>query len=1067
MKPERLTFTDLRSYAGTHTIDFTGKRLIGILGTTGAGKTTVLEALLFALYGKSSWALNGYELIRHGCDRMSVELEFSVNGQRWRVFRALTSNRKHPKAELEPVPGGSADRQVDNMVEVTNAITEIIGLDFKGFVRTVLLRQGQFDALLKAEGAVRADLLGSVFGIDDLKRVRKHALARIEDLNTLLIRADRARAPLLDNPRADASRAEREVERTHKMARQRRERLEHLRERQSRAAAHRRREAELDKTAQSLRRRTVGDAGLTITALAQTHRALDAEAAVLHDGAQMLATSLQASQAALQEATEAGDTVPSLSVAAAMLESLPARISELHSRAEQLKQEQRTLGEQGQEDAEAQHKLHERQERQAALDEAAAVAAQAADEMHDNCEQLRDVVRQTLQEAFAVATHRHAEPGLLKTVHDLRSSKASLAKQLDRLRSAHEAAADELTELQHRNTAHTAGAHLASGEDCPVCTRPLPDGFTPPPPLDAKTLQRAKRAVTTRARALNKAGLALAETASDVGNAEKTVREHQREHRAADERLKASLQQAHHLIEALRSDTAAATAAALTALDRQIVSRAHAVCEQDPTGRAQLNRIIRQVVEPLRTVVEADALKASTQAKEAAAAARAENDAARADLKRRHGRLQRARTRLDKAVAQRESDLQALVKEIAGLPPSARPAQPSPQELPDAADIACAQENTTRHLARLKEVSDSHEQARDALAANSDERRTVEWRRQQTVHVPARKLAHQLERWADAVTDAADLLGDGLTAELPAAPDGTDLTTTNAYAETLASLSGRLTEDLKQATRQAAEEVRAFTEELLHQAGALATDTDPDPGFPLRSDSDPLAPAALDPLSRKTSDAQAAHSKAAADLRTARSQIPYVDALDHARKAGEKQITAWMKVSDQLTDRNFLAYLTQRRTHALLAHGSRILQQLSGGTHAFAEEFQIVDLSTNLTRSPETLSGGETFQASIALALALVELHSQGHRKLESLFLDEGFATLDSERLDDTLRVLASRITQDRLVAVISHLYPVAEAVDEVLQVTKPAQGSACTWLTTHGRMTFIREGVQQLLEQT
>ncbi|MFD5491760.1 AAA family ATPase [Streptomyces sp. NPDC127091] len=88
MKPLRLTLTGVRSYAGTCTIDFTDKRLLAILGHTGVGKTTILESIIFALYGACSWSKNGkdaYELISRGSPSMHVAFEFSANGREWSV----------------------------------------------------------------------------------------------------------------------------------------------------------------------------------------------------------------------------------------------------------------------------------------------------------------------------------------------------------------------------------------------------------------------------------------------------------------------------------------------------------------------------------------------------------------------------------------------------------------------------------------------------------------------------------------------------------------------------------------------------------------------------------------------------------------------------------------------------------------------------------------------------------------------------------------------------------------------------------------------------------------------
>lgn len=108
----------------------------------------------------------------------------------------------------------------------------------------------------------------------------------------------------------------------------------------------------------------------------------------------------------------------------------------------------------------------------------------------------------------------------------------------------------------------------------------------------------------------------------------------------------------------------------------------------------------------------------------------------------------------------------------------------------------------------------------------------------------------------------------------------------------------------------------------------------------------------------------------------------------------------------------------------------------------------------------------ETFQASLALALALVERHNRSHTKVESLFLDEGFASLDNNRLEDTLNVLRS-MTRDKTVTVISHLFPVADAVDDVLFVDKTPQGSTATWLTPETRTSLINDGIRRMLEHT
>ncbi|MGI3228753.1 AAA family ATPase [Streptomyces sp. GTA36] len=76
MKIVRLTFSGVRSYPGTCEIDFTGKNLVGILGDTGAGKTSILEAISVALYGKCSFTDRVAQLRSDDCQTMTVNLVF-------------------------------------------------------------------------------------------------------------------------------------------------------------------------------------------------------------------------------------------------------------------------------------------------------------------------------------------------------------------------------------------------------------------------------------------------------------------------------------------------------------------------------------------------------------------------------------------------------------------------------------------------------------------------------------------------------------------------------------------------------------------------------------------------------------------------------------------------------------------------------------------------------------------------------------------------------------------------------------------------------------------------------
>ncbi|MFJ3779646.1 AAA family ATPase [Streptomyces sp. NPDC090075] len=1060
----------MRSYAGTCSIDFTGKRLLAILGNTGVGKSTILEAIIFALYGTCSWSKDpkaAYELIGKGCPSMDVAFEFSANGREWSVRRTLHADRKQgPQALLKQLAEDSTDMQVDGKAAVTQAVTRIIGLDWDGFVSTVLLRQGKFDTLLKAPSAIRADILRHIFGINELERVRKRAGARLERLNTQITEGTRARALLLPDPHAAASQALLDLERTRGIAVGRRERLDALRSAQSRAVEHKHRKTGLDKAARLLRERAVADASITMATLARKKRELDAEAAEQETTGRDLTTKLEAAQGALDTAAQSGDTLRSLSSAFAVLSRLPERAAGLDAIEQRMKQEQEQHNEHEQEHTQAQQELEEHEQRKAALVESASRAERMVSEARTHTDQIQEAVRAALQEANAAAGHLQTQRTTVKTVEEQRGHNAALESKLKKLRGALEEAQDDLPVLQRKEAAHAAGAGLAPGDACTVCTRPVPNDFAPPPLLNGKALTQARRKVTTRSNAVEAAVVAKAEAAAQLKGTERKVERHRRGHLAARERMDAALLQVQELVDAVDPAGAPAPATALDTLGRQVTAQAHALAEGEPVGRAEITQAVKALAQPLRDA-EGEALAAHTSAQAELGAAQAEHEAARAELKRQRGRLQRERKRLDKTRLQYETELASLLTEVGELPPSIRPAQSSASQLPSLQDIASAQEGASQRLERLEQRALERDDARQALTLHSENLQALDARRRRTVETPARNLIKQLERWAETATDATGLLEAEASPDLPPVPDAGDLASVDTYCMALASLHQRLTGTLEQAAQHAADEVHAFEKELIRQAGATADETDQDPGFSVPKKSDLLAPAVLDPLSRKTIQAETAHDKAKAELRTARSQIPYFDALGTALDAAHRQAAVWKSVSDQLTDGKFLTYLTDQRTHALLRHSSRILRQISMGDYAFTEDFKIVDRATNLAREPQTLSGGETFQTSLALALGLVELHNTRHNKPGSLFLDEGFGSLDNTRLGDALAVLSDSVAQETRVIVISHLFPVADAVDDVLLVSKTDQGSTAAWLTPQEHTEAIQDGIRRLLENT
>ncbi|OZV79212.1 chromosome segregation protein SMC [Micromonospora echinospora] len=172
--------------------------------------------------------------------------------------------------------------------------------------------------------------------------------------------------------------------------------------------------------------------------------------------------------------------------------------------------------------------------------------------------------------------------------------------------------------------------------------------------------------------------------------------------------------------------------------------------------------------------------------------------------------------------------------------------------------------------------------------------------------------------------------------------------------------------------------------------------------------------------------------------------------LREQRAGHERETRVARALAGHLRANNFERWLLAEALDVLVDGASRILRELSGGQYDLVHdkgEFFVVDHhDAGLRRGVRTLSGGETFQASLALALALSEQLaglSTTAASLESIVLDEGFGTLDAATLDTvaaTLESLAAR--GDRMVGVVTHVPALAERIPVRFEVRKDARSA-------------------------
>ena len=152
-----------------------------------------------------------------------------------------------------------------------------------------------------------------------------------------------------------------------------------------------------------------------------------------------------------------------------------------------------------------------------------------------------------------------------------------------------------------------------------------------------------------------------------------------------------------------------------------------------------------------------------------------------------------------------------------------------------------------------------------------------------------------------------------------------------------------------------------------------------------------------------------------------------------------------------LRSTGFQRWLVGEALDLLVEGASDTLLRLSGRQYSLARddhnEFVVVDhRNADERRSAKTLSGGETFQASLALALALADqlsvLSAEGGAKLESIFLDEGFGTLDPETLATVADTIESLGSDERMVGVVTHVRELADRIPVRYEVAKSARTS-------------------------
>ncbi|AFY29122.1 LOW QUALITY PROTEIN: ATPase involved in DNA repair [Cyanobium gracile PCC 6307] len=998
MKPHRLTIEAFGPYADPVAVDFDGLAAEGLFlihGTTGAGKTFLLDALCFALYGEVSGdrSVKGLRSDHAAPGAVPrVSLEFSSGGARYRVERvpAHTAPKirgqgftdKPSQAFLFRLAAGGDEQPVAaKTTEVDKEVVALVGLNAGQFRQVILLPQGRFAEVLRAKAEEREALLKTLFDTEIYERAgwwleerareaRQLALEQAREQEVLRRRAADAWAPHAPEPPEGAEPAApptdqgglealvagiatvvqgteaalQEASAGLQAAQTTLAALAAQADRWDRRAAAAARLGELEakkETVEAYRQKLAlaERAERLRSSLGAEQEARRALALVERDLGQQLGAAVRAHDGAraLPVSVRRLDltTLPSaedLAAAGADLAARGAEVRELARKAEEAAQAGAAAAA-GQRAAEAE------------AGRATAVAQQerlAAEQERElallaQARSARDQL-EGLQRAAREAEGRAVAAEAIAPARERQNGAEAARNAADRDVNTAAAGLNELRRRQIEGMAARLAGGLAAGTPCPVC------GATAhPAPARPSADAVDDGAITTAERTLAAATQAAQAAAVALANAQTA--------------LAAVLEKAGDGADPLAARQAAVSAAAAQ-LAAQALADGVPALEQRTADREQQRQQLAQAIEAAATAIALES--------RAAAEASQRQRALAEQVARELGEGLEPVAVL-RAFGPLEAALQALV---AGAGAHTR--------------ASSALEQAARRLGQELAAS-PFATAADAAAALQEE----SWRL---------KLVERIAAYEAEVIEQRNLLAAPDLADLPETrPD----TAAAAEAVTRADAARTRAVERHSEARGAQREITRLAAEHRDGAEALAAKQE-------RAD-------------RISAVASRCQGKAA----------PYIS------------LQRWV-LSAYLAD--ICGYANQRLT--LMTSGRYQLRLTNEGGHGGRKAglgLRVLDAYTGEEREVSSLSGGETFQASLALALGVadtVQAHAGGV-PLEALFIDEGFGSLDPDNLQLAMDELDRLREGGRMIGLISHVGALRERIRCGIEVIAGDRGSS------------------------
>jgi len=930
MRPTRLEVEGFTSFRQNVVLDFSSLDLFVITGPTGAGKSSLIDAIIYALYGRTPRIgdKSGSDLISQGAERMRVLLEFKAGKKDYRLLRTLKRGGS-AKLQLEVRDSkGDWDAISNKVFEVRQKVEEILGVDFDGFTKSIVLPQGEFDKFLRGDPVERRRILSDLLHLNIYEEMGKRARqieqnARIEQsvieqhLATAYAEVSEERKSELEKEfkrlTAEQQQLSAEIKVVQKIQPWA---IELGKERDRRTEARR----NLDLLVKELTKAETAGRLLQDKVKGYGKRIKDLDGAIStcgYDEKRHLELSSIVPVAKQREELQSA-----IALSKHELSGLRADLKRLEPLATKAKEKWDALVPK----LEASDKLW--QTRKKEFDEAkkrygsADVIIQTAQDWVVASEQVSE--KQELEENIALTQKR---------IEDAKNDVDLLQQLYDKAEIALREATADLVELRQRHSVDDIRRRLRKGELCPVCEQAV---STLPKPGKHAAIERAQESVEERQRVRDRHNTALLKKSN----------------------LRESLP---NELKMLRKN--------LRTVENSIVSAASKA--ERILGKAPGNAAGKELEQLAQHVskFETDCESAADKLQEMQGA----ESQAREDSKNKEHEIKQLSRELATAeggIADKAAKLKEIEKELRGE-----------GELKVLAE-------EVKQLEKAKRQKDGYEtEKKKEEAAYS----TAENQR-----IAVESDVTSLRKRSDGLQSSVALL-----------------------VGSIAKLEEKIQKEMS---------FRAGTDEL-EELNALRTRLETD--FRKSAVAITTIQNRLETIVRGLQEV----SQKRGQIKELKARVDLYHELGVALKADQ-----------------FIRFIVEQALRRLAEYGTHHLNKLSSGRYSFGSEtddFLVLDhWNADESRSVNTLSGGESFLASLSLALALgdalLELSTNlSGLSLESLFLDEGFSTLDLETLDIVVQGIEALAGGERLVGIISHVPELAERFPVQIQVKKAIGGSA------------------------